>query len=99
MIYKYFFIIIVGTIFGIIVIYYMNNKIMIICTSYIGATIFVSEIMNLFFKIKFVRIGDITIFFGDSLEEISLNLLGIEIPTFIGFLLIVGGFILSYYIR
>ncbi len=55
--------------------------------------------MNLFFKIKFVRIGDITIFFGDSLEEISLNLLGIEIPTFIGFLLIVGGFILSYYIR
>lgn len=91
--------IIVGIIFGIVVAYYMNNKILIICTSYIGVTIFVSELMNLLQKIEFARTGDITIFYGDSLEEILLNLLGIEIPTFIEFLFIVVGFLLSYYVQ
>lgn len=91
--------IIVGIIFGIIVVCNMNNKIMIICTAYIGSTTFITEAKNLFQNIEFARTGDFTIFTGDSPEAILLNMLGIEVPTFLEFLIIIAAFLISYYIQ
>lgn len=89
--------IIAGIIFGIVVLCKMNNRILVICTAYIGSTTFVSEAMNLLQKIQFARTGDFTIFYGDSIESVLLKLLGIDIPTFLEFILIIACFSLSCY--
>lgn len=85
----------IGVISGTVICAKYNNHILILCTSFIGATEFVPNVMDYINKTSFAMTGDISYLFDPI--GFLLGLIGIEIPSTIEILLILVVFIGGYY--
>lgn len=89
--------IIMGFVLGIVLVVKMNNKVLLICVAYIGATEFVPKIMSFLNKTAFAVTGDGGYLISTDPIELILSFLGIEIPSLFECILVIVLFFGGYF--